>query len=103
MKDLEEENARLKAENVSLRQENKDLKRSSDKEKAQVNKSIQILDSSGISDYEVIDKIGGGGGGQVYKVFKKVIYAMKEINVKKGSTKSFQHDLHCRVRANQSS
>lgn len=92
LKDLEEENARLKAENASLRRENDDLKRSSSgSEKPPTNKSIQILDSSSISDYEIIDKIGSGGGGQVYKVFKKVIFAMKEMNVKKGSTKSFQH------------
>ena len=54
---------------------------------------IEILDSEAINDLEKIEEIGSGGGGRVYKVFKKEIYALKEMISKKSVHKDFQSFL----------
>lgn len=40
-------------------------------------KQIEILDTSMIESYEKVSKISSGGFGDVYKVFKRVYYALK--------------------------
>ena len=55
---------------------------------------IEILDSAAMDDLGIIEEIGSGGGGRVYKVYKKIIYALKEMNVGKSSRNNFKQFMN---------
>ena len=57
------------------------------------NHEIEILDENTINDFEKIIELGNGGGGKVFKVFKKIFYALKEMNVTNESSSNLQNFL----------
>lgn len=91
---LEELQRKEQEQELTIKQlsdENKQLQKEISKQQSPHNKDIQLLDDETINDIEKIEKIGSGGGGEVFKVFKKEIYAMKEMDINKSDIKSFQH------------
>ena len=85
VKKLEKEKEDSKSENAKLQDEIASLKMSQKQQEM-----LQILDESGILQYEKIEELGSGGGGKVFKVAKKHFYALKEMIVKKGKTSNFK-------------
>lgn len=55
------------------------------------NIDFKIFDENDIEDFEKIEVIGSGGGGKVYKILKKELYALKEMNSDKNTIVDFQH------------
>ena len=64
----------------------------SEVKKPRCNEKIEILDDQAMESYERIEEIRSGSSGRIYKVAKKVIYALKEM--KAGiSSRQFQQFL----------
>ena len=52
---------------------------------------FQILDEEEIQNLEKIEEIGSGGGGRVFKVAKKQIYALKEMIIRNAKIKNLKN------------
>ncbi|KAK8890115.1 hypothetical protein M9Y10_034875 [Tritrichomonas musculus] len=97
---MEEENSRMKEQIIRLEEENERLKKESSKSKAESDnktresKAFKILGENEIKDLEKIDELGSGGGGKVFKVFKKKLYALKEMNAKNSNSDQFQQFIN---------
>lgn len=81
---------------LELQKENSNLKsqqnqQGHNQEEPRVNFGIEFLDEETIKGLDKIEELGSGGGGKVFKVTKKEIYALKEMNVSKADTNSFKH------------
>ena len=55
------------------------------------NDKIKILDEDDMTNIQKIELIGKGGGGKVFKVSVKSIYALKEMNIDQFNIDSFKH------------
>lgn len=77
---------KLEEEIVRLKKEIERLKRGSVSSTL-----IDLLSSEVIDGLEKVEELGSGGGGRVYKVYKKEVYALKEMNVSHADHKDFQH------------
>ena len=93
---LERENNLLKEQVIQLKEENKRLQnelRKKDTEhdnKTSEPKVFEILDEQEIKNHEKIEEFYSGSGGKVYKVIKKKLYALKEMNTKNSNTEKLQ-------------
>ena len=57
-------------------------------------KSIDILDSESMNNLEKIEKIGDGSSGEIFKVAKKVIYALKVMKTEGKSVEEFRQFIN---------
>ena len=93
---IEKEKNQLKEQVIQLKEENKRLQNELwKKETEHCNKTsepkvFEILDEQEIKNLEKIEELGSGGGGKVYKVIKKKLYALKEMNAKNSNTEKLQ-------------
>ena len=93
---IEKENNQLKEQVIQLKEENKRLQNELKKKetehdnKTREPKVFEILDEQEIKNLEKIEELGSGGGGKVYKVIKKKLYALKEMNTKNSNTEKLQ-------------
>ena len=106
---LKEENSKLKTENTKQKKENSRLKEENSKQKEENEKlrqqvsassqptpsifGLKILDESTIESLERCNEVGSGGGGRVYKVYKKEAYALKEMNISEEAQGNFRRFL----------
>lgn len=75
-----------KLDSILRKQEESKTKTSTNQD----NKTFSILDSKSINDLEKLEEIGSGGGGKVFKVAQKSIYALKVMNISEDSFSDIQ-------------
>ncbi len=85
----QEEIIRLKEENECHKKEPVKNQPENDSETDE-SKVFKILDKDEIENLEKIEELGSGGGGKVFKVIKKELYALKEMNTKNAKTTEFK-------------
>ena len=96
-KELEELRERIQEMNEKQRRELKKHKEEMDEIKttttlnSKTSKEIEILDSEEVRDLDIIDEIGYGGGGKIFKVARKKYYALKQMNIQNASHTNLQH------------
>ncbi|KAK8898171.1 hypothetical protein M9Y10_000443 [Tritrichomonas musculus] len=82
------------AHTEELRKQKEENKTTPSNGSTPMNKGLDILDSSSIDDLEKIEKIGRGSSGEIYKVFKKEIYALKIMEIEGKSYDEFRQFIN---------
>ena len=51
---------------------------------------LQLLDENEIKEYERVENVGSGGGGSVFKVYKRQYFAIKEMKIQNANTSTLK-------------